>query len=79
MIERAGDILSADCKIIIQVTEERIVGKRHLGRPRKIWKDVIGKDLSTIQENVQIEDAINRVRWNEIVVTAMELHGPLSC
>lgn len=27
------------------VTEERIAGKRYLGRPRTRWKDVVEKDL----------------------------------
>jgi len=54
------------------------VKKRPVGRPRTRWKDVVGKDLKMINENVKVEDANDRIRWNEIMVAAMDLHGPLS-
>lgn len=53
--------------------EERIVGKRPLERPRTRWKDVVEKYL--IHKKVQIDDAKNVDRWNEIVVAAMDQHG----
>jgi len=55
------------------------VGKRPLGRPRTRRNDVIEKDLKTIHENMKMEDSNDRDRWKEIVVAAMDLHGPLSC
>jgi len=62
-----------------RVTEGKIVGKRPLGRPRTRRNDVIEKDLKTIHENMKMEDSNDRDRWKEIVVAAMDLHGPLSC
>jgi len=41
--------------------------------------DVVRKDLKMINENLKMEDANDRIRWNEIMVAAMDLHGPLSC
>jgi len=54
------------------VTEERIVKKRPVGRPRARWKNVVGKDLKMINENVKMEDANDRIRWNEIMVAVMD-------
>lgn len=76
-IEWTGHFCRADGKTIKWVTKGRIVRKRPLGRPRTIWKDVVKKDPVSIHKNVQIEDASGR--WNEIVVAAMDLRGPLSC
>jgi hypothetical protein len=69
----------AEGKIIKQVTEGRIVKKRPLGRPQIKWKDVVGKNLKMIHENVKMEDENDRIQWNEIMVLAMDIHGPLSC
>jgi hypothetical protein len=65
--------------MIKQVTEGRIVKKKPVRRPRTRWKDVVGKDLKMIHENVKMEDANDKIRWNEIMVAAIDLHGPLSC
>jgi len=78
-IEWAGHVWRAEGKIIKQVTEGRIVKKIPVGRPQTRWKDVVGKDLKMINENIKMEDANDRIRWNEIMVAAMDLHGPLSC
>ncbi|KAL4142514.1 hypothetical protein QTP88_004958 [Uroleucon formosanum] len=77
-IEWAGHVWRAEGKTIKRVTEGRIVGKRPVGRPRTKWKDVIVKDLKMIHDNVKMEDANDKARWSEIMVAAMDLHGPLS-
>lgn len=78
-IEWAGHVWRAEGKTIKRVTEGRIVGKRPVGRPRTRWKDVIVNNLKMIHDNVKMEDANDKARWSEIMVAAMDLHGPLSC
>jgi len=78
-MEWAGHVWRAVGKTIKRVTEGKIVRKRPLGRPRTRWKDVIEKDLRMIRENMKMEDANDRDRWQEQVVAAMDLNGPLSC
>jgi len=54
-----------------------IVGKKPIGRPRTREK-IVRKYITTIHENFQLENASDRDVWNEIVVAAIDLQGPIS-
>lgn len=60
-------------KIIKRVTDDRIVGKRRIRRPRTRWRDVVKKDITINHVSVEIED-----RWSELLMATMNLQGPLS-
>lgn len=62
-----------------RVTDGNVAGKRPIGRPRTRWKDVVEKDIKTIHESIRIEDTSDRIRWNDLLVAATDLQGPLSC
>lgn len=76
-IKSAGHVWRAEGKTTKR--RKNIVGKIPLGRPRTRWKDVVEKYLIIIHKNVQIGNVNDRDRWNETVVAAMDLHGPLNC
>lgn len=46
-------------------------------RARTRWKDIVMKDLKIFQEVVRINTAYSREMWNEFVMAASDLNGPV--
>ena len=55
-------------------------GKRHLGRPRRRWKDNIRIDLEEIGINAGnwVDSAQDRDYWRALVNAELNLHKPWS-
>jgi len=49
------------------VEEMEVSGKREVGRPGKIWKDKVKRDLELIR--VEESVALDRGRWRKIIAS----------
>ena len=65
---------------IRNVFEERMVGRRPVGRPRTRWKDVVVADLERLGVNPEEMQELARDRraWRRIVVAAKGLNRPIA-
>ncbi|KAJ4429527.1 hypothetical protein ANN_21696 [Periplaneta americana] len=74
--ETRCQVLAISEKNFLQV--KNLLGKRHLGRPRRRWEDNIKMDLREVgyDDRDWINLAQDRDRWRAYVRTAMNLRVP---
>jgi len=54
------------------VLEWKPTGKRPRGRPRKRWLDVVEEDLNRMKVQEWTEQARDREKWRDLVITLKE-------
>lgn len=69
----------ADEDKLKNVLTEKMNKKRPPGRPRKLWKDTVEKDLRLIDGNTTLHWTLDREKWRGVPVAPQTLNGPLSC
>jgi len=72
-VEWAGHAWRADGRMLKEALTYMTRGKRPRGRPRKRWKDSVKELLEEI--GVDWEQAYDKERWKEVVLTAKSLNG----